>query len=67
MFRYCFSFFAPLVSGIITGAIGGIVVGVLSASRVSVSGPAAGMVAVVLAAIHQLGGFDTFLLALIFA
>jgi len=58
---------APLVSGIITGAIGGIVVGVLSASRVSVSGPAAGMVAVVLAAIHQLGGFDTFLLALIFA
>jgi carbonic anhydrase len=58
---------APLFSGIISGIIGGIVVGLLSESAVSVSGPAAGMAAVVLAAIAELGGFNTFLLALVFA
>lgn len=55
---------APLFSGILSGIIGGIVVGTFSGSAVSVSGPAAGMAAVVLTAIGQLGGFDTFLLAL---
>ncbi|WP_019216360.1 bifunctional SulP family inorganic anion transporter/carbonic anhydrase [Legionella tunisiensis] len=58
---------APLFSGILSGIIGGIVVGVLSGSQVSVSGPAAGMAAVVLAAISQLGDFNTFLLALALA
>jgi len=58
---------APLFSGIVSGIIGGIVVGLLSESAVSVSGPAAGMVAVVLAGITELGGFNTFLLALVFA
>jgi carbonic anhydrase len=58
---------APLISGIIAGIIGGVVVGIISQSPVSVSGPAAGMVAVVLAAITQLGGFNAFLLALFFA
>ncbi len=58
---------APLFSGIISGIIGGIVVGAISQSAVSVSGPAAGMVAVVLAGIAELGGFNTFLLALVFA
>jgi len=55
---------APLFSGILSGIIGGIVVGMLSGSQVSVSGPAAGMAAVVLTAITQLGDFNTFLLAL---
>ncbi len=55
---------APLFSGILSGVIGGIVVGFLSRSHVSVSGPAAGLVAVVLAAIHELGSFESFLLAL---
>lgn len=55
---------APLFSGIISGIIGGMVVGAISSSQVSVSGPAAGMAAVVLAAISQLGDFNTFLLAL---
>ena len=55
---------APLFSGILSGIIGGIIVGMLSGSPVSVSGPAAGMAAVVLAAISQLGDFNTFLLAL---
>lgn len=58
---------APLISGIIAGILGGVVVGVISQSPVSVSGPAAGMVAVVLAAITQLGGFNAFLLALFIA
>lgn len=58
---------APLFSGIIAGIVGGIVVGAISESGVSVSGPAAGMVAVVLAAITKLGGFESFLLALCLA
>ncbi|GGI93048.1 bifunctional SulP family inorganic anion transporter/carbonic anhydrase [Legionella impletisoli] len=58
---------APLFSGIISGIVGGIVVGSLSGSHVSVSGPAAGMAAVVLAALTQLGDFHTFLLALTLA
>lgn len=58
---------APLFSGILSGIIGGIVVGIISGSPVSISGPAAGMAAVVLAAISQLGDFNTFLLALAFA
>ncbi|VEG92407.1 bifunctional SulP family inorganic anion transporter/carbonic anhydrase [Legionella spiritensis] len=56
-----------LISGLISGMIGGIVVGTLSGSQVSVSGPAAGMAAVVLTAITQLGDFNTFLLALMLA
>lgn len=58
---------APLFSGILSGIVGGIVVGALSGSQVSVSGPAAGMAAVVVSAISQLGDFNTFLLAVIFA
>ena len=58
---------APLFSGIISGIIGGLVVGSISGSQVSVSGPAAGMVAVIFAAITQLGDFNTFLLALVLA
>ena len=58
---------APLLSGIIAGVIGGVVVGFLSQSHVSVSGPAAGLAAVVLSAITQLGSFDIFLLAVVIA
>ena len=58
---------APLFSGIIAGIIGGIIVGSISQSPVSVSGPAAGMIAIVLTAISQLGSFEAFLLALLFA
>ncbi len=58
---------APLFSGIIAGIIGGIVVGSISESSVSVSGPAAGLVAVVISAIGSLGGFQSFLLALVIA
>lgn len=58
---------APLLSGIISGVVGGIVVGFISKSHVSVSGPAAGLTAVVLSAITKLGTFEAFLLALVIA
>lgn len=58
---------APLFSGIITGIIGGIVVGYLSQSQISVSGPAAGLTAIILTAITDLGGFDIFLTAVFIA
>lgn len=58
---------APLMSGIISGIIGGVVVGILSKSPTSVSGPAAGLAAVVLAAINDLGSFELFLLAVVIA
>lgn len=58
---------APLFSGVISGILGGIIVGSLSGSQVSVSGPAAGMAAVVIAAIAHIGDFNSFLLALFLA
>ena len=58
---------APLYAGIVSGVVGGLVVGLLSGSHTSVSGPAAGLTAVVLAAIAQLGSFDLFLAAVVVA
>ncbi|SHG95930.1 Sulfate permease, MFS superfamily [Flavobacterium fluvii] len=58
---------APLFSGIIAGVIGGIVVGYLSKSHISVSGPAAGLTAIVLTAISDLGAFDIFLTSVFIA
>src|SRR3970040_1394308 len=58
---------APLFSGIISGIIGGIVVGYLSKSHLSVSGPAAGLTAIILTAITDFGAFDIFLTALLIA
>ena len=57
---------APPFAGIITGVIAGLVVGYLSGSNVSVSGPAAGLIAIVLAAITDLG-YETFLVAVVIA
>ncbi len=58
---------APLFAGIISGIVGGIVIGLLSNSQLSVSGPAAGLTAIVLSAITSLGSYETFLLAVILA
>lgn len=58
---------APPLSGIIAGIIGGLVVGYLSNSNISVSGPAAGLTAIVLTAITDLGAFELFLCAGIIA
>ena len=54
---------APPLSGIISGIVGGIVIGIISNSNVSVSGPAAGLTAIVLKAITDLGAFELFLCA----
>lgn len=56
---------APLFSGLIAGIIGGIIVGGLSGSKIGVSGPAAGLAAIVLTAIGTLGGYENFLLAVV--
>ena len=52
---------APLFSGLIAGIVGGIVVGAVSGSNVGVSGPAAGLTAIVLSALTELGSFELFL------
>jgi len=58
---------APLFSGIIAGVIGGLVIGVLSGSSLSVSGPAAGLTAVVAVAIGKMPVFEAFLLSVVIA
>ena len=55
---------APLFSGLIAGIVGGIVVGAMSGSNIGVSGPAAGLAAIVLTAITSLG-YENFLLAVV--
>ena len=57
---------APMFSGIIAGFVGGIVVTTFSGSSLGVSGPAAGLVVIVLSAIQELG-FEAFLLAVAIA
>lgn len=58
---------APLFSGIIAGMVGGIIVTAFSGSQLGVSGPAAGLAVIVLAAIQELGTFESFLLAVVIA
>jgi carbonic anhydrase/SulP family sulfate permease len=54
-------------AGLIAGIVGGIVVGLLSRSHTSVSGPAAGLTAVVATQIASLGSYEAFLLAVVVA
>lgn len=54
---------AELFSGLLAGIIGGLIVGFVSGSHSSVSGPAAGLTAIVSAQITSLGSFEAFLLA----
>ncbi len=54
------------MSGIIAGIVGGLIVTLFSNSSLGVSGPAAGLVAIVAPAIAQLG-FQNFLLAVVLA
>lgn len=57
---------APPLAGLISGIIGGIVVAWISGSPSAVSGPAAGLTAIVLAAIADLG-YEAFLLTVVIA
>ncbi len=54
-------------SGVIAGVVGGVVVGALSGSALGVSGPAAGLVVIVLTALETLGSFEALLLATVLA
>ncbi len=57
---------APPFAGIVAGIIGGIVIGTLSRSHLSVSGPAAGLIAIVIGALAVMP-FNFFLCAVIIA
>ncbi|MDI1355135.1 MAG: SulP family inorganic anion transporter [bacterium] len=57
----------PLFSGIIAGIVGGLVVTFASGSKLSVSGPAAGLTAIVLSSVAALGTFELFIAAVFFA
>lgn len=58
---------APPVSGLVAGAVGGLVVPWLSRSPLSVTGPAAGLTAIVLTQVQVLGSFELFLTATLLA
>lgn len=58
---------APPLAGILSGIIGGVMIGSLSTSHISVSGPAAGLSAIIFAAIQELGSFELLLCAVFIA
>lgn len=58
---------ADPIAGLISGIVGGIVIGLVSGSATSVSGPAAGLTAIVAAQIAGLGNYETFLTAVVLA
>ena len=58
---------APMASGIVAGVVGGILVAWLSGSHTSISGPAAGLTAIVASQIESLGSIDAFLVAVVLA
>ena len=58
---------APLLSGLIAGIIGGLLIPLVSRSPLSVCGPAAGLATIVLAGITQMGSFEAFAVAVVLA
>ncbi|MBL7942230.1 MAG: SulP family inorganic anion transporter, partial [Flavobacteriales bacterium] len=58
---------APPYAGLLSGMIGGIVVGFLSGSSLAVSGPAAGLSTVVAAALVSMPDYHTFMLSVVVA
>ena len=58
---------APPFTGLIAGMVGGMIVGMISKSQLSVSGPAAGLTAIVAAAILKLPVIEAFFLAVVLA
>jgi MFS superfamily sulfate permease-like transporter len=58
---------APPLAGLLSGIIGGIVITLLSPSALSVSGPAAGLIALTLSITASLGGSAAMLAALVLA
>jgi MFS superfamily sulfate permease-like transporter len=58
---------APIYSGLVSGIVGGLVISFISGSQLGVSGPAAGLTAVVSTAILSYGDYRVFLLAVVIA
>lgn len=58
---------APLISGIVAGIVGGLLVSWLSGSQLSVSGPAAGLTVIVMQGIDKAGSYEAFLMAVVLA
>ncbi len=58
---------APMLSGIVAGVVGGVLGGLLSRTTLAVTGPAAGLSAVAIYSITELGSFPLFLLAVVLA
>lgn len=58
---------APPLSGIISGIIGGSIVMLISGAKYSISGPTAGMTAIMLASIKELGTFELVLTSICLA
>lgn len=56
---------APLISGLVAGIVGGIIVAALSKSPLAVTGPAAGLTVIVVNAIFELGSYEAFLAAVV--
>ena len=54
-----------LFTGIIAGIIGGTIVGFFSQSSLGVSGPAAGLISIILSAITLLGSYEAFLVSVV--
>jgi MFS superfamily sulfate permease-like transporter len=57
----------PPIAGLIAGIVGGIVIGLISKSQLSVSGPAAGLTAIVAGAIVSLPSYEALLLSFFIA
>jgi MFS superfamily sulfate permease-like transporter len=57
----------PMISGIVAGVVGGIIVAWLSGSHTSISGPAAGLTAIIAAQVAILGSVEALLVAVILA
>lgn len=58
---------APMLSGLIAGIVGGIIVGLGSNSSLSVSGPAAGLTIIIVQGIQEVGSFQLLLPAIVLA
>lgn len=58
---------APPFAGLLAGIVGGIVVGSISGSHTSVSGPAAGLTAIISSQLAALGSFEALLMAVVLA
>src|SRR5690606_33960366 len=58
---------APPFAGLLAGMVGGLVVGAFSGSQLGVSGPAAGLAAIVVTSVAALGSFPLFLMAVLLA